>query len=197
MTGRDTRSALRAAPYCLRCRRPMCSGGRSRVGRPRWDCRGCGVACAAHTQGMRARTGEGAERRPWCVACRHVMSKAGGARFRCPACRAYVTSIKPDPKTRKRMGRPALREHPEIITALMQKIRAALPGYLTPDEREDACQSIMLDILAGRLRQRVPERGALRRYAAEARGMAGDRFRFISLSAPTRDGREFGDTLAA
>jgi hypothetical protein len=48
-----------------------------------------------------------------------------------------------------------------------------------------------------RLAPRVSSSLILRRYAAAARGMSSDRFKFVSLSAPTRDGREFGDTLAA
>jgi hypothetical protein len=73
----------------------------------------------------------------------------------------------------------------------------ALPGYLTADEREDAAQSIILDILAGRLAPRVPSARELREYVTGARGLANDRFKFVSLSQPTGDGREFGETLAA
>jgi hypothetical protein len=80
---------------------------------------------------------------------------------------------------------------------LLQGIAGALPRYLTPDEREDAAQQAMLDVLDGQLAPRVPEPSALRAYAARARGMTSDRFRFVSLSEPTRDGREFGETLAA
>jgi hypothetical protein len=90
-----------------------------------------------------------------------------------------------------------VRECPETAAALLRRIVAALPGYLTPDEREDASHSIYLDILAGALAPVVPASLILRRYAAAARGMVSDRFRFISLSEPTHDGREFGETLAA
>lgn len=84
-----------------------------------------------------------------------------------------------------------------MAAALLAQTTAALPNYLTPDERADAAQSIILDMLAAKLAPAVPTLNVLRRYAAEARSMASDRFKFISLSQPTRDGREFGETLAA
>jgi hypothetical protein len=123
------------------------------------------------------------------------MQKFRGALFfRCPLCRASARRVRVN---RKRPGRPAFRDRPAAIAALLRQTAAALPGYLAPDERADACQSIMLDVLTGKLPPRVPSSPVLRRYAAEARGMTSDRYRFISLSAPTRDGREFGETLAA
>ena len=78
----------------------------------------------------------------------------------------------------------------------MASVGARLPSYLTPDEREDASQSIILDILSGELTDELTPQ-ILRGYAARAVGMARDRFQFISLSQPTKDGREFGDHLAA
>jgi hypothetical protein len=87
--------------------------------------------------------------------------------------------------------------NPDAAAAFLAQIVAALPGYLVADEREDAAQSIYLDVLARKLPPVVPAPRALRRYAAEARGMTSDRFRFISLSEPTHDGREFGESLAA
>jgi hypothetical protein len=58
-------------------------------------------------------------------------------------------------------------------------LTSRLPGYLTPDEREDAAHSILLDILAGDLRPRDLTPHTLRRYVAQARGMTSDRFKFI------------------
>lgn len=79
--------------------------------------------------------------------------------------------------------------------ALLKRIEAALPRSLPHDEREDARQSAALDVLAGRLSpERITPR-SLRPYVLAARGMTRDRFRFVSLSSPTRDGREFGETL--
>jgi hypothetical protein len=182
-------------PSCIRCRRQMWSDGKGKSGRARWKCRPCGVSCAQNTRGMSVSPGTDSDLRPCCVACRRVMSRlnATGACFRCPDCRVSIKS-KVAQTTR---GRRALRDNPEALNTLLRNIGAALPGYLTADEREDACQSIMLDIFAGRIPQRVPTPRELRRYAAGARGMSGDRFKFVSLSAPTRDGREFGETLAA
>jgi hypothetical protein len=98
---------------------------------------------------------------------------------------------------RCRTVRRRLRRSPDAAGSLLKMIVAALPGYLTPEEREDAAQSVMLDILAAKLAPYVPEPTALRRYAAQARGMVSDHFKFKSLSAPLRDGREFGETIAA
>lgn len=80
---------------------------------------------------------------------------------------------------------------------MLAHVTSRLPGYLMADEHEDAAHSILLDLLAGTLRPRDLTPLILRRYASAARGMASDPFRFISLSSPTRDGREFGETLAA
>ena len=85
----------------------------------------------------------------------------------------------------------------EEAVRLSAELAARLPSYLTLDERADARQSIALDLLTGKVRAERVTPALLREYAAEARGMASDRFRFISLSQPTRDGREFGETLAA
>ena len=94
-------------------------------------------------------------------------------------------------------SRKQLRENPESAEQLLRDVKASLPGGLAPEEREDAAQAIILDILAGDLPPVVPAPCVLRRYTAAARCMTSDRFRFVSLSAPTRDGREFGETLAA
>ena len=68
---------------------------------------------------------------------------------------------------------------------------------MTPDEREDAAQAIISDVLAGKVSPEGLTPRVLRGYAARAPSLVRDRFRFISLSQPTEDGREFGDTLAA
>lgn len=178
-------------PRCIGCRRPMHSS------RNIWGCKRCGAYCTAQTSRAivkRTRDREGIERRPWCVECRGVMRLHSQGCFRCHPCRISVKARPTRPPcsdVQRRLRRP------ETAAALLCKIAAALPAYLAPDEREDAAQSIMLDMLAGKLPPVTPTPHTLRRYAAAARGMVSNRFRFISLSEPTRDGREFGDTLAA
>jgi hypothetical protein len=167
-----------ARPWCVRCRRAMRSRGAGC-----FCCKTCGAFVTARTTGFRRHLDLD---RPACRACGRpkglTTKRRGRAYFGCNFCR---------------VSRRALHESPETAAALLKRLAAALPAHLTPDEREDAAQSMILDMLAGRLAPVVPGPQLLRRYAAEARGMASDRFRFISLSQPTRDGREFGDTLAA
>jgi hypothetical protein len=94
-------------------------------------------------------------------------------------------------------ARRALRSDEAKATEFLRQVAAALPAYLTPDEREDAAQSVFLDILAAKLAPRLPAPVTLRTYAKAARGIGRDRFKFVSLSQPTRDGREFGEHIAA
>jgi len=119
--------------------------------------------------------------RPDCPDCGHTMA-VGSDGFTCCRCRTE---------------RRRVRSSADRAAALLAQLARSLPAHLTPEEREDAAQSIMLDILAGKLAPVVPGPIVLRRYAAGARGMSTDRYRFISLSAPMHDGREFGETLAA
>jgi tRNA(Ile2) C34 agmatinyltransferase TiaS len=214
-------------PDCLRCRRAMKSGDTTKAGRAQWRCRNCRACCLKWSARgeVRARVGAGIESRPWCLKCRRVLGACGAGRFNCPTCGAFISAEAKGYRPRRDTPRPicrncgrpkaiagrpgtfackhcgnlrrVLRDNPAKAAALLSHISAALPRYLTPDEREDAAQSIMLDILAAKLAPDVPAPLVLRRYAAEARGMVSDRFRFISLSQPTRDGREFGETFAA
>ena len=193
----------------------------------RWACKTCHASCRKrYVRGKNSsRPNEDLDRRPCCVRCRCVMGSAGPGLFRCRTCQASASARAlrckprlnvprptcPDCGKPKAVGGPAGRfdctrcratlravhKRPAAAAALLAQVTAALPGYLTPDEREDAAQSIMLDVLSGKLRPVVPAPDALRCYANEARGPMNDRFHFISLSAPTHDGREFGETLAA
>jgi hypothetical protein len=95
----------------------------------------------------------------------------------------------------EREGARVLREQEAV--SLSAALAARLPLYLSPDEREDARQSIALDLLTGKITPGRITPALLREYARDARSLSNDRFKFISLSAPMRDGREFGDTLAA
>ncbi|MFL6285717.1 MAG: hypothetical protein ACJ74Q_21475 [Pyrinomonadaceae bacterium] len=194
---------------------------------PRWKCEGCAATCRkriARGEGP-ARPGEDLETRAWCMKCRRVMMSVKGRLFVCRTCHASASARPRLCRPRRQVERPAcgfcghpkavagkpgkfqctrclharraLRSDPATAAALLREIVAALPGYLSSDEREDAAQQIALDILAAKLAPRVPAPVVLRRYASEARGLTNNRFKFISLSAPTRDGREFGETLAA
>jgi hypothetical protein len=168
-----------ARPWCVRCRRAMRSRGAGC-----FCCKTCGASVTASTTGFRCRLD--IEGRPTCRACGRpkglTTKRRGRAYFGCNFCR---------------VSRRALRESPETAVALLCQVAAELPGYLTPDERDDAAQQVILDMLAGTLAPVVPGPHTLRRYATEARGLVSSRFRFISLSQPTHDSREFGDTLAA
>jgi hypothetical protein len=206
-------------PHCLRCRRPMHSSGPRR-----WLCKGCGASSVRYS--TRRPTTPDPLTRPCCVSCRRAMKSDGAAKFRCRPCGLTLESRpkrparRPDilrrplcPKCGREMSarrrgryftccpcynrRRRLRRDSDTADALLREIAGSLPGYLTPDERDDAAQSVMLDILAARLAPCVPAPRTLRRYATAARGMSSDRFKFISLSQPTRDGREFGEGLAA
>lgn len=176
-TPRDA-EAQAARPWCVACRRVM------NRDRRRFVCIGCGVTCGVDTTPRLAPIPD----RPDCPACARPMMhkryrlKDGSARvyFNCRRCRT---------KQRKAREAEALR----VLATLAE----SLPRYLTPDEREDAAQSIALDILAGRLAADALTPKALRSYVAAARGLANNRFKFISLSQPTSDGRTFGDLLAA
>jgi hypothetical protein len=163
-------------PHCVACQRAMNIKGEG------WKCPACGAQAKTHTTHSYRRDIE----RPACRDCGRpkalASKKRGRRRFLCGYCYGE----------RKR-----LRGSPEALVRLLKLIDAALPAYLTPDEREDAAQEVMLDILAAKLAPRVPEPRVLRHYATRARALVRDPFRFISLSQPTEDGREFGDTLAA
>jgi len=165
-------------PWCMRCRRVMSTNG------PRvFICKGCHAYVTAAPKRRRARRDDLA--RPACPLCGHPKSSRitrGVQYFECQRCQR---------------GRRRLRESPDAAAALLGEIVAALPAYLSSDERSDAAQSIIADVLAGELAPRVPSSSELRRYARAARGMTSDHHKFVSLSAPTRDGREFGETLAA
>jgi hypothetical protein len=101
-------------------------------------------------------------------------------------------------RCQRRVCIEARRERREAeIARLAGDVAARLPRYLTLDEREDATQSIILDVLAGRVSQGELTPKTLRGYAARALSLVRDRFRFTSLSQLDEDGREFGDTLAA
>jgi hypothetical protein len=116
-----------------------------------------------------------------------VVSAEGNARLgRAPS----------DNRVHGRRSEAARRREADALRALAT-LADRLPEYLTPDEREDAVQQIALDILSGKLTADGLTPVVLRRYAAEARGMVNNRFRFTSLSNPTSDGREFGEWLAA
>lgn len=166
-------------PWCVRCRSMMRSQGTDH-----FCCKTCRASVTAHTSGFRCR--RDIDERPTCGACARPKGlstrRRGRGYFSCNFCR---------------IARRRLRECPEAADALLTRTAAALPAYLSPEEREDAAQSIYLDILTGKLPPVAPTAHTLRRYATHARSMTNDRYRFISLSAPTPDGREFGDTLAA
>ena len=167
-----------ARPHCVTCRREMYAGDRGR-----FRCPGCGAGVSATAKRLHVRRRD--VERPVCPACgrpKVINGRKGKQRFYCLHCYRH---------------RLRLRERPGAAMELRARIYSALPGHLAPDERDDAAQSIILDILAGKLAPVVPEPRVLRAYAAAARGMTSDRFRFVSLSQPTRDGREFGETLAA
>jgi hypothetical protein len=194
---------------------------------PRWKCNACGATCRkTFVRGeSHARPGEDVGARPWCAGCRRVMMSSRGREFICKTCGAHAAAHARRCRPRRQLERPAckfcghlkaiagtpgkfqctrclharrsLRSDPAKASEFLKLITAALPGYLARDEREDAAQTIMLDMLAAKLAPRVPAPAVLRDYARAARGIGRDRFRFISLSAPTRDGREFGETLAA
>jgi hypothetical protein len=218
-------------PWCIKCRSVMRGAGVTKTGLHRWRCHSCGVHCFRQSARgeVRARVGADIDLRPWCVKCRSVMRANGEGSFACATCRS---TLRARPKfchprrhdlkrpTCRHCGRPKARAgRPGTFTcnpchnqrrrlrcqlsneaeaaALLKQIAGRLPCYLSPDDREDAAQSIMLDILAGKLTADGLSPATLRAYAARAVGPARDRFRFISLSAPTRDGREFGETLAA
>jgi hypothetical protein len=147
-------------------------------------CKGCNALASARRDGS-YHPPRSDLKRPACALCDHPKSSSimrGVQYFDCQRCS----------RARRR-----LRKSPDAAAELLKLITTALPGYLGPDEREDAAQSIMLDVLTGQLAPRVPSAQELRAYAAAARGMTSDRFRFVSLSQPMRDGREFGETLAA
>lgn len=96
----------------------------------------------------------------------------------------------------RRARRAADREQREAEAArLLASVSASLPRYLTPDEREDAAQSIILDVMTGELSPDGLTPPVLRSYASRARGMVRDGFCFISLSAPAGDRRTFEDLL--
>jgi predicted RNA-binding Zn-ribbon protein involved in translation (DUF1610 family) len=166
------------------------------------------------------------ELRSHCVACRRAMNIKGDA-FTCPACgtqakthssHSYRRDIerpacsdcgRPKALASKKRGRrrffcgycygerKRLRRNSEALAELLRRIDAALPGCLPPDAREDASQAAALAVLKGSLSPRAVTPRTLAPFARAALGMTQDRFRFISLSQPTEDGREFGDTLAA
>jgi hypothetical protein len=167
-------------PFCVACRRQMEPGPKGY-----WRCRACGVYC------HRSKTPRAARMvgRPACVTHGRPMEVEPHARggYRCRVC-----------VRERRAAREADRERRETEAArLLSSISARLPAYLTPDEKDDATQQVALDILAGTLAPADLTPGVLRAYASRARGMVRDRFRFVSLSAPTRDGRELGEMLAA
>jgi hypothetical protein len=123
--------------------------------------------------------------RPACRNCGRLKARAGRpGTFTCNPCR-----------NQRRLLRRQLRDEAETA-ALLKRIAGSLPGYLSPDEREDASQSIMLDILSGALSPEGLTPKALRGYAAKAIGMARNRFKFISLSTPLPRGGVFGDLLS-
>ena len=174
----EERDSHEARPHCVGCRRPMYSKGPGR-----FYCAKCGAHVRLNPKMRpRRRDVEG----PACRACARPKTIAVGGKgntyFRCRRCSAQ---------------RRRLRKSPEAVAALLRLVNAALPHYLSPDEREDASQSIMLDILCGELSPEGLTPKVMRRYAARSLSMARDRFRFISLSQPTEDGREFGERLAA
>lgn len=214
-------------PRCVACRRVMIVDRRERRPCPRWQCRGCRATCRVQVvRGESyARHNEESERPPWCVTCRRVMRSGGAGLFKCGACGVSLNATPKLYRPRRHVERPdcagcgfpmalgsgpgrfacrrcpllrrRLRESPEAAATLLKSIAGALPAYLTPDEREDAAQSIIADVLAAKFAPRVPSAADLRRYAREARGMVSDRYSFVSLSQPISNGREFGETLAA
>lgn len=167
-------------PRCVACRRAMERAGK-KDGR-RFRCPACRVTVSARPRRAPFRRDP---TRPTCADCGRLKtshSVRGKRYFYCHHC-----SVR----------RRAVRRNSDEAAAFVRQVAAALPGHLSHEEREDAAQSVYLDVLAAKLAPVVPSSLVLRRYASQARGMSGDRFRFISLSQPTRDGREFGDMLAA
>lgn len=163
-------------PCCAACRRQMEPGPNGY-----WRCRPCCVYVHASKPPRAARL----LGRPRCPAHARPMQADRGGRYRCAVC-----------ARERAIERAAERERREAeAAALLSAVTARLPRYLSTDERDDAAQSIILDVLAGRLAPAVPPSVTLRRYAARARGMTSDRFCFVSLSEPTRDGRVLGETL--
>jgi hypothetical protein len=167
-----------ARPWCVACRCVMHSDGR----RSRFRCRGCRATCAAGKTPRRLFIPD----RPNCPACglpmtaRQAKGKRSRREFDCERCERL---------RREKREADALR--------VLAHVTSRLPGYLTPDEREDATHGVLLDLLAGTLRPRDLTPAVLRTYVSQARGMTSDRFKFVSLSEPTRDGRQIGDALAA
>ena|GEM_PF-3702976 len=138
-------------PACPSCGRLMWRERRS----GRYFCRPC----------REERAAERAAGRPWCVRCRRPVMRRGACAVSCSGCGAAW-------------------QVPVVLTeaeaaGLLASVAARLPAYLTPDEREDAAQAALLDVLAGRVRPGRLTAKALKGYAARAVGMARDRFKFI------------------
>lgn len=208
-------------PFCLRCRRAMAS-----FGSRRFRCKGCGAACMKQTTAARTPAAI-YDVRPYCVSCRLMMYKSSDRftcrkcgvscaadkpprlmqvddRPTCPACRRPMTlagwKVKNESARRFRCHRclnSLRRQRQADALRLMSSIQDRLPRYLTPDEREDARQSVVLDLLSGEITPDELTPARLRSYAARAVGMTRNPYKFVSLSQPTADRCEFGDHLAA
>jgi hypothetical protein len=98
--------------------------------------------------------------------------EGGRQRWCCRRCR--VTSVAPGQL--RALDIPA-HDPDELLDAITRM----LPRYLSPEAREDARQSLALAVLEG---VRLTARD-VRREASRAVGIAQNRFKFLSLDAPT------------
>jgi hypothetical protein len=204
---------------CQKCGRPKSKNGTER-GRPRYACRR--VECRRRSTPPTPEQVKAA--RPWCVRCRRAMTGKGGGRLRCVGCgvtcaldrtprRAYISDRPDCPECGRAMtlngssrkyfrcqhrdcARLGRQRREAAAAALLESVTSRLPRYLTADEREDARQSIVLDLLSGELSPDELTTARLRRYAARAVSLVRSP-KFISLSQRTPDGRELGETIAA
>lgn len=101
-------------------------------------------------------------------------------------------------QTKRRNEQKRLRTKPAYMRSMMENIMRLIPRSLHPELREDLRNDFVRDILAGEITvQQVPR--VMRRYAAEARKMMSNRFKFVSLddTIPGTDGLAIVDTIAA
>lgn len=100
--------------------------------------------------------------------------------------------------SRARYLRRKLRSNPNYAKTLMADVMKMIPRSLHPELREDLRNDIVRDILAGELTfAKVPQ--VMKSYAAKARRMLNDRYKFVSLDdvIPGTDGVCRIDTIAA
>lgn len=144
-------------PYCLSCRRQMCSSGTA--GNKGFQCSGCLMGVQAHITSYGRLSVL-----PWCLYCRRRMQRYHGARegfaasFMCPNCRMstreYLVRYRPVP--------------PQRPLRLMKIAESVLPSGLDPEVRQEARAALLCDLLAGEVKPSKLDPATVRRYVRAA-----------------------------